>query len=605
MLLLFSTTLVHAQGTYTAASANESDVAAVINGPTHTAVNGDIIQIPCSTPTSVVWSSQLVVTASITITALGGTPNTDASTFGSGTNCLTIRDNVSVNGGLFYFQPTYTASNNVTTLQNVNIDPYTASTALYSPIFIIGTATSSGFPQARLDNIVFGNSTHWNESGNNSNAAWMVIQDDVIGVTDHTTLPSGSSVELLSGNFSSWLGVGQYGDESWAVPDSFGGANNWFEENNLLYVDKEVNDCETADSFADKGGCRVVNRYNKIYCASCYQIVAVHGLDTSGRPRSGRHTEAYGNTVECTTGSCQDLASYRGGTGLVWGNTATAASGTNWNQIFDITVYRNVFGNNPFGYCGGLTSLDPWDTVGNVVYYSGTITAGSGLTMIDGSKTWTVNQLIPAGAPYSVYDVTQGFVSEIISNTIDSITVAGPISESIWGAFASGDHYEIIRATVCADQGGRGAGNYISGTTPSPSSPLNQALDPVYEWDNTMQSLSRNFESNTGRVLINRDYYTTNTKGSPVAQTSPTSPFDGSGAEGIGVGFGTLANRPSTCTVQVGYFATDTNTLYLCKTANTWTASYTPYTYPHPLVTGGGGGPPPPAAPTGLTATVH
>ena len=33
---------VRAQGTYTAASDAESDVNAVINGPTHTAVNGDV-----------------------------------------------------------------------------------------------------------------------------------------------------------------------------------------------------------------------------------------------------------------------------------------------------------------------------------------------------------------------------------------------------------------------------------------------------------------------------------------------------------------------------------------------------------------------------------
>src|SRR4051812_7606799 len=32
--------------TFTAASCNRADVNAVINGPTHTAVNGDVIQIP-------------------------------------------------------------------------------------------------------------------------------------------------------------------------------------------------------------------------------------------------------------------------------------------------------------------------------------------------------------------------------------------------------------------------------------------------------------------------------------------------------------------------------------------------------------------------------
>lgn len=84
-----------------------------------------------------------------------------------------------------------------------------------------------------------------------------------------------------------------------------------------------------------------------------------------------------------------------------------------------------------------------------------------------------------------------------------------------------------------------------------------------------------------------------------------------------GVGVGTLASRPATCTATpeasdagsggVGYWATDQGSwkqttptegqdvsegvLYRCSSTNTWTVAYTPYTYPHPLqgfVLGGG-----------------
>jgi len=69
----------------------------------------------------------------------------------------------------------------------------------------------------------------------------------------------------------------------------------------------------------------------------------------------------------------------------------------------------------------------------------------------------------------------------------------------------------------------------------------------------------------------------------------------------IGMGCGTLASRPGTCTTGVGYWATNqsctnltgmvganpaapiSGTLYKCTAPNTWTAYYTPYTYPHPL----------------------
>jgi PKD repeat protein len=60
-----------------------------------------------------------------------------------------------------------------------------------------------------------------------------------------------------------------------------------------------------------------------------------------------------------------------------------------------------------------------------------------------------------------------------------------------------------------------------------------------------------------------------------------TASFDGT----VGVGVGPIASRPATCTKGVGYWATDTNTLYRATATNVWTAYYTPYTYPHPLRT--------------------
>ena len=353
----------------TAATANESDVNAVINGPTHTAGNGDTIQIPCSGTQSVTWSSTLTITANITLTALGGTPNSGSSTFGAGTNCLTIVDN-NTSGWLIYATPTYSASNNVTTIQNFNIDPQSASTALYTPITFEGTGTSSGMPQARIDNIVFGKGTQWTEGGNSANAVTMMKIDNVVGVADHNTIPAGSAVELGAYQMSSYLGVGSYGDNSWAQPDSIGGANNWFNENNLINSYIVITDCtEGGPSFSESGGCRLVNRFNHVLAGTMFQMTGMHGTDTGGRPRSGRHTETYGNTVNCS-GTCNDLtATFRGGTGVVWGNTGTTSGGGFYGEIFDVGIYRPVYMNSPFGACGGLSSIDPWDTIDNTAYY--------------------------------------------------------------------------------------------------------------------------------------------------------------------------------------------------------------------------------------------
>jgi hypothetical protein len=127
-------------------------------------------------------------------------------------------------------------------------------------------------------------------------------------------------------------------------------------------------------------------------------------------------------------------------------------------------------------------------------------------------------------------------------------------------------------------------------------------LKPQYYWNNswndgTAITISVNCP-NQGpsdycpqHIQANRDYY----QGGVAAQSSPTSPFDGTS----GTGFGTLANRPTTCTPTpepldaghggVGYFATDVppqGVLYSCTATNTWTVAYTPYQYPHPLVSG-------------------
>lgn len=104
---------------------------------------------------------------------------------------------------------------------------------------------------------------------------------------------------------------------------------------------------------------------------------------------------------------------------------------------------------------------------------------------------------------------------------------------------------------------------------------------PTYVWKNTEDGIEIGMAGDgwgASYFAADREFY------------NYTSSFDGT----TGVGQGTLANRPSTCTTGVAYWATDQGTwnkipggqqgvLYKCTATDTWTLYYTPYEYPHPL----------------------
>lgn len=282
---------------------------------------------------------------------------------------------------------------------------------------------------------------------------------------------------------------------------------------------------------------RVVVRFNDVI-NSC--IWEQHATGHSSDDRGPRAMEAYGNL--CTTDGLLDpnftAVALDNGVSLVWGNS--------WDQVYK-SIYRiNVPRKNNEVYVQTATP-NGWG-------YAGTQFNGTGSNW-DGGTALATNTVY--GYP-------------------------------------------------CLDQPGRGMGDLLTGTFPSKVNSTtgtirwpNQALEPLYFWNNVGGIVSGwggaviNNQAGVDRISGDRDYY------APASgiQTSPTSPFNGTS----GTGWGTLANRPTTCTTGVGYWATDQGTwntstsnpygvqqngadgvLYVATATNTWTLYYEPYTYPHP-----------------------
>jgi hypothetical protein len=467
--------------TITAVDCQQASVTAAWNA----AVDGDVVNIPAGTCT---WTTTLSLNVSGRALTLQGQTTCSGTPTSACVDNTIIIDGVARGSDIPMLQIT-TTSTKAFRITGLTFR-WAGGITFNGSVKILGSTT-----QLRYDHIhVF----HVNAV-----ATWI---DGPVGVVDHVLydMSVGSTNNGIHVAHGSWLGVGDFGDNSFANASNFGSSAFLFIEDST-FNNGFANDC-------NRGG-RFVFRHNVIFNSGSSIGGVLQTHEMAGRQRGCRAYEVYSDSFTAPAGTDTDWFN-RMGTGVYWGNTL---SGYNFAQKLINDRSSNLLGQTPtpngWGFCGTTFGPSTWDqNTGSTGY-------------------------------------------------------------------------------ACLDQIGRGKGDLLANDFPNAVNTTtgtiawpNEVLEPYYDWLNVFGGATP--VNPSGPIQANRDYYTANVS------------FNGTS----GTGSGLLSARPATCTVMVGYWATDTNTFYRCTTTNTWTVYYTPYTYPHPLTLGSGTRPTPP---TGLADVVN
>ena len=357
-----------------------------------------------------------------------------------------------------------------------------------------------------------------------------IVPDTVIGVFDHNTFIRNTRdfQQYIYG--SRWNDQGTYGDGSWVAPIGFGSSQFLFIEDNTI-----TNTGGGTALFTDAlAGARFCLRHNTVNNA----FFGDHGTESGGRIRGSRAMEVYNNVYHGSNNTGYPPGGARSSTALFHDNTMDSGYGQQWI----LNVYRSD-SRFPVGYnglaFGGATGMNRWDVNDPTTFFSGTAASAvsppaadaSATVTVSGSPGWSTNQWVN----YTLVNLSAGTgfnFGRIRSNTANTITYATGDYERGMG-FAGGNSLQIHKVIQAIDAPGRGGGSLIDPANPQPTPPAgwnNQnSNEPNYSWNNTWNN-------------------------APSANTF-------------------LAHYPYT---RAGEHYFD----------NTSMPGYTPYIYPHPLVSG-------------------
>jgi hypothetical protein len=248
-------------------------------------------------------------------------------------------------------------------------------------------------------------------------------------------------------------------------------------------------------------GGRFVVRHNNIFNG----LIANHGTESTGRERGGRAMEVYSNSFTGTNLN-RFVGNVRSGGVLFHDNTISGY----WSNAATFTLL-NFRSFHPFDPWGGADGTNPWDANSPTVFFTGTAAANSsGTTVTVSGANWTTNYW----AGYTLRRTTDACnagtlsFSWILSNTSNTITYVnnGIYPGESATSFCAGDSLEIRKVDHALDQPGRALGSLVTGNPPVP--PVgwnNQISEPCYSWNNTTGNAQVNFEAGPG-VRANADF---------------------------------------------------------------------------------------------------
>jgi hypothetical protein len=252
-------------------------------------------------------------------------------------------------------------------------------------------------------------------------------------------------------------------------------------------------------------GARFVVRHNQFHNAD----VSAHG--TEGQGRGARAIEEYNNVYR----NDQRIAAAQIRSGCI---ITHDNRWTNVTRGHVLQVYRQ-FQNSPhWGWSNGQNPYDDNALNSDQGYWeTGKHTGPNGATVLsDSTKNWTPNQWYQPGATYIIRNITaeararnnrEKIQSFAISNTSNAITCSAMTVSGKLLSFNTGDTYQIWKVVHSLDQPGLGKGDLLTGLPGRPAQWPNQVSEPCYSWNNTQDGKPVNLSSTEPSIKEGRDFF--------------------------------------------------------------------------------------------------